>query len=367
MASGAVTKQRVFVHFDDERNDILKFTVDSSARSSAGNIMCEESIEILQSLKDIYTFVSTHIDNLGSNFELELFDVQTGQFTSLIDNWKEDNSCQFANTKMLRLLVRCHSAGAVPGELVAIDGRKFGNSPLIIGSREVAIGEQHQSDAPAADTAIGVDGDTGLQCWDSAFIMAKFLEKHKDTYVVGKNVLEIGSGTGIVAIVCQLLTEAPLDQDGTGGWGTQTDAPGLIIATDLPYTMANIEANIHRNSVPGGNGSKLEAFVLDWNAPADLYAPGDATGAGGRKPLALWYDVILCSDVIWLEHLIPALVETLAHHASPNPFSNSESDPRLPVILLAHQVRFINSLHFCLFCFCLVNVLSYHASCCGVL
>lgn len=341
IACKVMGKQRVFVHFDDERNDILRFNVDSSTWSSPGGQACTEgqSTGLLSSLKDIYAFVEKNVEKISSGFDLELFDSKSGQFTVVGLDEESFNEDRFSGFKMLRVLVRCHSTGTESGELVAIGGRKFGNNPLVIGGRKVVINELHNSDS--AEAGAGVDGDTGLQCWDSAFVLSKFLEKHKDRYVVGKSILEIGSGTGIVSIVCQLLTEQPVGQPA----GTVGPAhPGVVTVTDLPYTMTLIEANIRANAVAGGSGSRIEARVLDWNKPAQLLVPETATDSGERlvgdnsvPPTARpYYDVLLCSDVIWLEHLIPALVDTLAYYGSGGEEGRAQSEP--PVILIAHQV-----------------------------
>ena len=51
--------------------------------------------------------------------------------------------------------------------------------------------------SPEDALAIG----TGSSIWDSALVLAKYLERHSATTLVNKKVLELGCGTGLVGMV----------------------------------------------------------------------------------------------------------------------------------------------------------------------
>ncbi|XP_040277921.1 protein-lysine methyltransferase METTL21E-like isoform X2 [Bufo bufo] len=70
----------------------------------------------------------------------------------------------------------------------------------------------------------------GAFVWPSALVLCYFLEKHgKQLCIEDKNIIEIGSGTGLVAIVACLL-------------GAQ------VVATDLEELIGNLQYNILRNT-----------------------------------------------------------------------------------------------------------------------
>lgn len=99
-------------------------------------------------------------------------------------------------------------------------------------------------------------------------------------YLRGKNVLELGAGTGLVGLVAGQLP-------GTKLWITDQD-------TILPIMQKNVSIN------------KLSANVfvakLDWGVPVPTTIP---------KP-----DVILAADCVYFEPAFPLLVQTLDDLAS---------------------------------------------------
>ena len=50
-----------------------------------------------------------------------------------------------------------------------------------------------------------VVGDVGCVVWDSAIVLAKYLEKTRKGDIKDKIILELGAGTGIVGLSCAVL------------------------------------------------------------------------------------------------------------------------------------------------------------------
>uniref|UniRef100_A0A096M936 Si:ch73-244f7.3 n=1 Tax=Poecilia formosa TaxID=48698 RepID=A0A096M936_POEFO len=70
----------------------------------------------------------------------------------------------------------------------------------------------------------------GAMMWPAALALCSFLDNNRDTVDLrGKEVLELGAGTGLVAIVASLLGAA-------------------VTATDLPEILGNLQANLMRNT-----------------------------------------------------------------------------------------------------------------------
>ncbi|EER16953.1 Protein C14orf138, putative [Perkinsus marinus ATCC 50983] len=134
------------------------------------------------------------------------------------------------------------------------------------------------------------DADTADSVWDSSVVLAKLLE-HSPHLVRGKRVLELGSGTGLGGISAALC-------------GAQE-----VTLTDLPYAMPLLRESIDLNCV----ADTVRADVLDWSDPP-------------AEDIASKFDIVIASDVIWLEALVPSLAGVIA-------------DKRLLPFLMVHQTR----------------------------
>lgn len=85
---------------------------------------------------------------------------------------------------------------------------------------------------------------TGHTVWDGAVVLAKYLEKAYPRGLVGKRVLELGAGTGLVGVVSSVL-------------GAST-----VYLTDLEYSLRTCRETIDRNkAVLKGH---VECRELDW-------------------------------------------------------------------------------------------------------
>jgi hypothetical protein len=92
-----------------------------------------------------------------------------------------------------------------------------------------------------------------------------------------------------------------------------------VTFTDLPYALPNLRSVVAANTHLVKAGAQPTVGELDWTSPAS-----------SSLPSLHEMDLILGSDVVWVEELIPPLVSTLAWLTSA---------PSSPSIILAHQTR----------------------------
>jgi hypothetical protein len=133
---------------------------------------------------------------------------------------------------------------------------------------------------------------TGSDLWDSALVLSHALaemtliEGTDSKSVRGKSVLELGSGTGAVGLVCARCLMAD-----------------RVIMTDLEQNLGLIERNVHRNQLVGAASWQ----VLDWQddtAVANVFSK-----LKDSSPL----DLIVGSDLFlpFAKHLLQPLARTL--------------------------------------------------------
>ncbi|KAM3585618.1 uncharacterized protein V6R79_022988 [Siganus canaliculatus] len=131
--------------------------------------------------------------------------------------------------------------------------------------------------------------------WDAAVVMCMYLELGK-VELKGKEVIELGAGTGLVGIVAALL-EARV---------TITDRKPA-----LEFLTANVKANL-----PADSQGSVVVSELTWGEGLERYP------AGG-------YDVVLGADIVYLEDTFVPLLQTLEHLCSDT-----------AVVLLACKIRY---------------------------
>lgn len=92
----------------------------------------------------------------------------------------------------------------------------------------------------------------GNVLWDGSAHLARWLCANAEV-VRGRDVLELGAGVGLVAIVAAFL-------------GT----PSRVVATDLPHVVPLLQRNVDANDV------RVECVPLDWDKVDAAAVPGDA-------------------------------------------------------------------------------------------
>jgi predicted nicotinamide N-methyase len=123
---------------------------------------------------------------------------------------------------------------------------------------------------------------TGTTVWDGSVVLAKYLEsRYAPLGLSGVRVIELGAGPGVAGFSAVAL-------------GAE------VYLTDLPYCLPNLELAAARNAhLPG----RAHVAPLDWFAPA---------AALTAAPAMAQASLVLGADVVWVEELIPGLVDTLA-------------------------------------------------------
>jgi predicted nicotinamide N-methyase len=111
--------------------------------------------------------------------------------------------------------------------------------------------------------------EIGTRVWDSAILMSKWFEKmqHETNFLSGKRVIELGSGTGLLGLICAKL------------------GASLVVLTDLPVLLQTMQQNIERNQLQ----QQCVARALNWN---------DAQGVESLLKEFGTFDYVVASDVL---------------------------------------------------------------------
>ncbi|XP_019412018.1 PREDICTED: protein-lysine methyltransferase METTL21B [Crocodylus porosus] len=118
--------------------------------------------------------------------------------------------------------------------------------------------------------------------WEAALALCQYFEKQQLDFR-GKQVIELGAGTGIVGILATLLG-------------------GDVTLTDLPLALEQLQENVARN-VPAEHMARVRIRALSWGLDHEQFPSG--------------YDVILGADIIYLRDTYPLLLRTLQHLSGP--------------------------------------------------
>uniref|UniRef100_A0A0E0L6P7 Uncharacterized protein n=1 Tax=Oryza punctata TaxID=4537 RepID=A0A0E0L6P7_ORYPU len=136
-------------------------------------------------------------------------------------------------------------------------------------------------------SSMATPGVTGAVVWDSAVVLAKFLEHAVDSARLtlrGARALELGAGCGLAGCVAALLG-------------------AHVLLTDLPDRLKLLRKNVELNVGDDARGSARVAQLV-WGGEPDLLNP----------PL----DYVLGSDVIYSEEAVDDLLLTLNHLSAPH-------------------------------------------------
>ncbi|XP_027870334.1 uncharacterized protein mettl21ca isoform X1 [Xiphophorus couchianus] len=128
----------------------------------------------------------------------------------------------------------------------------------------------------------------GAMMWPAALALCSFLDNNRDTVNLrGKGVLELGSGTGLVAIVASLLGAS-------------------VTATDLPEILGNLRANLMRNT-RGLCRHTPQVAPLSWGYDLESTYPSSVYR----------YDYVLAADVVYHHDFLDELLVTMKHFCKP--------------------------------------------------
>lgn len=200
-------------------------------------------------------------------------------------------------------------------------------------------------------------GGVGSTVWDTAIVLSKYLEKSnilatsaatasrsKQTTL---NILELGSGTGLVGLAVAKMLSA-------------TGQKARIVLTDKANVLPLLQRNMEKNPA---KGVELEARVLDWEAvsgvkaeavaktpssEAEQYSSEGTLPAAEPEPtptseplsspvtsaitessnaddiVSTEWDLVILSDCIWFPALYAPLTGTLTRLLRPETASSSK-------------------------------------------
>lgn len=122
-------------------------------------------------------------------------------------------------------------------------------------------------------------------------VLSKYmLTCHKTQTLLGKSVVEIGAGGGLVGLAVAL--------------GCEVDADSPIYITDQLPMLALMQKNIALNNLQG----RVRAEIYDWGTP-----PPASMLARGECP-----DIVLAADCVYFEPAFPLLLSTLEDLIGPS-------------------------------------------------
>lgn len=153
----------------------------------------------------------------------------------------------------------------------------------------------------------------GTTVWDASMVFAKFLEKNcrkgrfSPSKLKGKRAIELGAGCGVAGLGMALLGCDVVSTD-------QTEV--------LPLLMRNVDRNASRimQADPGSDSfGSIEVAELNW---------GNIDHINGVGPP---FDYIIGTDVVYAEHLLEPLLQTMLALSGPK-----------TTILLGYEMRSTN-------------------------
>lgn len=125
-----------------------------------------------------------------------------------------------------------------------------------------------------APSLLASSGTTGFRTWEAALFLGAYLSSPAgNRFVNGKNVLELGAGTGFLSIFC------------AKDLGAQR-----VLATDgSQEVIGDLKSNIHLNELDGSE--LIQTAILQWG---HALIGGVADCREDKRP----YDLVLGADVV---------------------------------------------------------------------
>ncbi|KAF3320369.1 protein N-lysine methyltransferase METTL21A [Carex littledalei] len=150
----------------------------------------------------------------------------------------------------------------------------------------------------------------GMTVWDASMVLVKYLEKNSrkgrfsPAKMKGKRVIELGAGCGLAGLGMALL----------GCDVTLTDQLEV-----LPLLTRNVDRNkswISQGNSDSGSFGSISVAELDWGNKTQIEAVGPP------------FDYIIGTDVVYAEHLLEPLIETILALSGPS-----------TIVLIGHEIR----------------------------
>lgn len=136
---------------------------------------------------------------------------------------------------------------------------------------------------------ISAGGTTGLRTWEAALHLGQYLCERPDI-VRGRRVLELGAGTGYLAILC----------------GAHLGAAHVLASDGSEDVINNLPENLYLNGLQKDDGTSDVVVPMQVKWGYALVGTEEETWNGGRG-----VDVVLGADITYDGSVIPSLVATL--------------------------------------------------------
>ncbi|KAF4553459.1 Protein-lysine N-methyltransferase EFM3-like protein [Elsinoe fawcettii] len=170
----------------------------------------------------------------------------------------------------------------MPSELEAAQQRSWVTYSTIIADKEndISILENR--------SVISGSGTTGLRTWEAALHLGSYLLSSPEAanYILGKQVVELGAGSGFISILCAKVLRAS----------------GVVATDGSPEVVATLKTNVEANQCD----DKVSTGVLRWGWHLQETVLDSAS-------LQENVHTVLGADVTYDQSVIPALVSTIRH------------------------------------------------------
>lgn len=136
--------------------------------------------------------------------------------------------------------------------------------------------------------------NVGLRTWEAALHLAWYLSIQRPELVKGKNVLELGAGTGFLSLLC----------------AGHLDASSVLATDGLGSVCESLQANVDLNRKENLQSARVpEVLQLDWtDDPAIEQLLTDTKDSGKRFDLIIGADITYHPDILGpLAHLLSVL------------------------------------------------------------
>jgi predicted nicotinamide N-methyase len=177
-------------------------------------------------------------------------------------------------------------ATPMPTELDSAQQKSYVTYHLSRISGESAPGPEAGITLLESRSLISASGTTGLRTWEAALHLGEYLCANPDI-VKGRNILELGAGTGYLAILC----------------GKFLGARRVVASDGSDDVINNLPESLFLNGLQDG-GAAIIPMELRWGHA--LVGTEDSAWDGGET-----VDVVLGADITYDERILPALVGTL--------------------------------------------------------
>ena len=159
---------------------------------------------------------------------------------------------------------------------------------------------------------------TARWVWPGATATATWLCKRGEDWIAGKNIVELGSGTGLLGLVASKL------------------GASSVTLTDLPSELPLLETNAAKNVLKDASPLRVTVEPLTWG---DTNAIDKLLGVNTNNPI----DVVLCCDLLYQnsEDVQRALARTMRRLLMRDDKENKKASPKKTKkrALFAYQFR----------------------------